>query len=157
MRCNGQGHMWSGFGPEAVPVFLFRGEEGGCRHLLSPQVDRFIEAFLAGAVHGDFPLFVIAFVVVPEYIEGCVEGVVRWVEVPLLLDPGGPLLIRFFEGLKSVRGGHVPDPVYVYRWASGRRIMHYHHLKGSVDLSCYRSAVGGATDVAADFAQDVSS
>ena len=99
VRCNGQGHMWSGFGPEAVPVFLFRGEEGGCRHLLSPQVDRFIEAFLAGAVHGDFPLFVIAFVVVPEYIEGCVEGVVRWVEVPLLLDPGGPLLIRFFKGL----------------------------------------------------------
>ena len=29
------------------------------------------------------------------------------------------------------------------------------HMKGSVNLCCYRSAVGGATDVAADFAQDV--
>ena len=91
-----QGHVWSGLGFEAVPIFLIRGEKGEGRHPLRSDEHCFVEALLAGSLHGASPLFVVAFVWVSKDIEGRVEGVVRWVEVPLLMDPGGPLSVCFF-------------------------------------------------------------
>ena len=95
---------------------MFRGEEGGSRHPLRTQIDRLVEALLAGALHGDLPVFVVAVVRFVLHVEGCVGGVVWWVEVPLQLDPGGPKLVCFFKGFESVGGGYVPDPIDLDGW-----------------------------------------